>query len=173
MLGDESMDRTGKLTRGGLFTALSLICVYISTIIPASKLYLLGISSCVIIISVITTGIKNSIIVYTASSILCIILIGLKWNVLAYIILFGSYGFIKYFIERLNNLVLEIILKLVFFNIAVLIIYYLFILLLGTQPNIKIPLAFAYVMLQPVFLICDYAITLFISYMRRHYLKNY
>lgn len=167
------MDRTRKITRGGLFTALSLLCVYISTIIPTSKLYLLGIASCILIISVITTGIKNSIIVYVATSVLCIILIGIKWNVLAYVILFGSYGFMKYYIERLNNLVLETILKLVFFNVAVLIIYYLFILLLGTKPNVKIPLAFAYIMLQPIFLICDYAITLFISYMRKHYLKNY
>lgn len=166
------MNKTNNIARGGLFTALSLICVYISTIIPTSKLYILGFACCITVISILTTGIKNSIIVYGATSLLSIILLGVKWNVLAYIILFGSYGFIKYYIEKINNLAIEIILKLVFFDICTAIIYYLFILFLGTAPTLKIPLVFAFIMLQPVFLICDYAVTLFISYMRRHYLKN-
>jgi hypothetical protein len=166
------MNKSKGIARGGLYTALSLLCVYISTLIPTSKLYVLGIASCIIIISVLTIGIKYSIIVYAATSILSIFLLGAKWNVWAYIILFGSYGFVKYDIEKLNTLVLEIILKLAFFNVCVIAIYYLFILFLGSAPAFKIPLGFAFVMLQPIFLICDYAVTLFISYMRRHYLKN-
>lgn len=166
------MNKSKGIARGGMFTALSLLCVYLSTIIPTSKLYILGIASCIVIISILTTGIKYSIIVYTATSILSLILLGTKWNVLSYIILFGSYGFIKYYIEKMNKLILEIILKLIFFNICVVLMYYLFILFLGNTPTFKIPLGFVFVMLQPIFLICDYAVTLFISYMRRHYLKN-
>lgn len=166
------MNKSKSIARGGMFTALSLLCVYLSTIMPTSKLYILGIASCIIIISVLTIGIKNSLIVYAATSMLSIVLLGPKWNVLAYVILFGSYGFIKYYIEKINNLVLEIIIKLIFFNICVVVIYYLFIFFLGAAPTLKIPLGFAFVMLQPVFLICDYAVTLFIAYMKKHYLKN-
>jgi hypothetical protein len=171
LLGDDSVKKANELAKGGIFTALSLLCVYLSTIIPISKIYILAFGTCIIVLSVLTTGIKNSVIVYASTSLLSFIMLGLKWNVFAYVILFGSYGFIKYYIEKMHNIILETIIKLVFFNLCVVIINYLFIILLGTNPNIRIPIAFALIMLQPIFLICDYAITLFIAYVNKHYLK--
>lgn len=163
------MSSTNKLTRGSIYTALSVVCIYLSSIIPTTKLYVLGIASCIIPISIITTGVKNSLLVYLASSLLSLLIIGLKWNVLAYIILFGSYGFIKFYIEKLNKLTLELILKLLFFNICVVIIYFIFKLLFIDVLKTKLPIAAVLVMIQLIFLLCDYAITLFISYAKKHF----
>ncbi|MDD3224207.1 MAG: hypothetical protein PHX70_05800 [Clostridium sp.] len=161
------MTSINKLTRGSIYTALSVVCIYLSSIIPTTKLYVLGIAACVIPISIITTGVRNSLLVYLASSLLSLLIIGLKWNVLAYIILFGSYGFIKFYIEKINKLPIELILKLLFFNISLVVMYFLYKLLFMDVLKLKLPIAAVLVMIQLIFLLCDYAITLFIAYTRK------
>ncbi|SMC23760.1 hypothetical protein SAMN02745134_01976 [Clostridium acidisoli DSM 12555] len=171
--GDEDfMSKSSLLAKGGIYTALSVLCIYLSSIIPTTKLYVLGVASCIIPISILTTNIRNSLIVYAAASILSILLLGIRWNVFAYIIFFGSYGFIKYYIERINKLPLEILLKLIFFNLCMFIIYYIYKLLFMDVLKIKLPLAFAVIAIEFIFLICDYALTLFIAYANRRFIKR-
>lgn len=164
--------KTNYLAKGGIFTALSVLCIYLSTIIPTTKLYVLGISCCIIPIAILTTNIKNSLVVYGATSILAILLLGFRWNVFAYIIFFGSYSFIKYYIEKINNIIIEIPLKLAFFNICMAVLYFIFKLFLPNLLAIKIPLVFLIIAIEIMFLVCDYAITLFIAYANRRFIKQ-
>lgn len=166
------MSKASNLARGGIYTALSILCIYLSSIIPTTKLYVLGISCCIIPIAILTTNVRNSLIVYGATSILSILLLGFRWNVFAYILLFGSYGFIKYYIEKINKIPIEIILKLIFFNISMFIFYLIYKLLFTDLLNIKISLVFIVIGLEVMFLICDYAITLFIAYANRRFIKQ-
>jgi len=164
--------KTNYLAKGGIFTALSVLCIYLSSIIPTTKLYVLGIACCIIPIAILTTNVKNSLVVYGATSILSILLLGFRWNVFAYIILFGSYGFIKYYIERIHNVILEIPLKLLFFNICMVVFYFLYKLLFTDLLNLKISLVIVVIGLEVMFLISDYAITLFIAYANRRFIKH-
>ena len=170
--GEVSMTTTKNIAKGGIFTAVSVFCLYLSTILPTSNLYLLGIACCIIPISILMTNVKNSIIVYAATSLLGFLLLGFRWNIFAYIIFFGTYGFAKLYIEKLNNIILEIVLKLVFFNICMAFIYYLIINIFILNIFSKFPLLYVIIGIQPVFIICDYAITLFIAYIKNHLLKN-
>lgn len=158
------MVNTSHITKGGIYTALTLTCIYLSTILPTSKLSILGITACIIPLSVITTGIKNSLMVYLASSLLSLILIGFRGSVFGYILLFGIFGFVKYYTEIIKNIVVEIILKLLFFNASLFAIFMLYKVFLIAIPPIKFSLPLIILALQIVFLICDYAITLFIDY---------
>lgn len=166
------MTKTSNITKGGIYTALSLLFIYLSNILPTNKFFILIIVSCIIPISIITTNFKNSVTIYVATSLLSLLLLGIKLNVLSYIIFFGSYGFVKYYIEKINKLVIEILLKLVFANICAVIIYFFYRLLFVDIINLKFPIALIILAVEIIFLLYDYALTLFISYVDRNYLKR-
>ncbi|KOF56934.1 MULTISPECIES: hypothetical protein [Clostridium] len=166
------MDKTKKLTRSSFYTALSVLIIYLSTIMPVGRLYLLAVACCIIPISILTTDIKHSLLVYVASSMLSILLLGVKINVFSYIIFFGIYGFVKLYIEKLRKLYIEVFLKLVFYNAAVLIIFMIYNALFINTSNIKLPIYLIVLISEPIFLLCDYVITLFIGYMNRHFIKT-
>lgn len=166
------MSKSSNIARGGLLTALGVIFIYLSNIAPTSKIYLLGVASCIIPLSIMWTNIKNSIVVYGATCILCLLLIGFKGGVATYILFFGLYGFAKFYIEKLRKLPLEILLKLVFFNISITLIFLIYRVLFAGLLKINISIPLAIVMFQFVFLIYDYALTLFISYVSKHYIKS-
>lgn len=161
------------IARGGILTSIGVILLYLSTISPTSKVYILGVASCLIPLSVIITNIRNSFLVYIATSIISILMLGFKGSVIAYVLFFGLYGFIKYYIERLRNIPLEIILKLLYFNVSVGIIFYLYKLFFAGLLKINLPLYQVIIMLQFMFVIFDYALTLFIAYVTKLLAKQF
>lgn len=155
-----------NIAENGILIALTLMILYASSIIPINTLSILALASCLIPISIIRTSIKNTILVYVASSILSFFLA--KFNIaLYYTLFFGIYGLIKYLIEKVGNIVIEIFLKLISFNILLTIIYFISTIFL-ISINIKFPLYVVWLIGQLMFLIYDYALTLVISY----YLKR-
>lgn len=165
-------NNTLGLARGGIFVALSFILLYLSTIVPINKLYVLGLSAAIIPISILTIGIQKTIGVYLSTSILGILFLGFKGNVIGYVLFFGLYGFIKLYIEKLSNLFEEIILKLLYFNISMYTIYLIFKLLIGDVLLSPLPLPLLLIALQVIFLICDYALSLIIGYADKHLIKR-
>ncbi|NFN75219.1 hypothetical protein FDC39_20030, partial [Clostridium sporogenes] len=111
--------KSSNIAKGGIFTAISFLLIYLSTILPVNKLSLLATASAIIPIAIISTNVKNGFLVYLSTSILCSIVVGIsRSSVIFYIIFFGLYGIIKYYIENFNKLYIEIILKFLFFNIC-------------------------------------------------------
>lgn len=166
------MNKSTNIARGGLFTALGVLFIYLSTVIPTSRLYVLGLASCIVPMSIMMTNIKNGFIVYAATSLLSLLIVGFKGNVIAYIIFFGLYGFVKFYIERLRNMTYEIILKLLFFNLALGIIYLFATLFFPSLIKINISIYMALIMVQFIFIVFDYALTLFIAYIDRTFIKR-
>lgn len=160
------MTNSNSITRGGIYTAVSVILVYLSSVLPTSKLTILTAASAIIPLSILTIKVKNTIVVYAATSLLCLVL-GLRAAALAYILFFGLYGIVKYYIERLRNLPIEILLKLIFFNISFAAVFLLAKVFFSNIINIKTSIYFIIVALQIVFLIYDYALTIIISYIRK------
>lgn len=166
--------RTSKfIARGGILTAIGVMLLYISTISPTSKVYILGVASSLIPLSVLLTNINNSFIVYIATSFLSFLMLGFKDSVIAYIIFFGLYGFVKYYIEKLRNIPIEIFLKLLFFNFSFFLIYSLYKLFFTGLLKINLPLYQVIIMLEFIFIIFDYALTLFIAYISKLIAKQF
>lgn len=161
------------IARGGILTALGVMLLYISTISPTSKVYILGVASCLIPLSVLLTDIKNSFVVYIATSLLSFLILGFKGSVIAYVSFFGLYGFIKYYIEKLRNIPIEIFFKLLFFNISVGIIFSFYKLFFTGLLKINLPFYQVIIMLQFIFIIFDYALTLFIVYVNKLTAKQF
>ncbi len=163
--------KSSHIARGGIFAALSLILLYLSSVFPTNRLFILGIASCIIPLSIITTGIKNTIVVYITVSLLSLFIIPSKLIGIAYILIFGSYGFVKYFIEKLRNMTLELVLKLIYFNISSAIIVLIYKLVLLEIPNINIYLLI--LILEFSFIVYDYTLTAFIAYANKNLLKRF
>ena len=165
--------KSNHIAKGGIFAALSLILLYLSSVIPTNRLSILGIASCIIPLSIMVTGAKNTFVVYGAVSLLSLFLIPSKLIGVSYILIFGSYGFVKYYVEKLRNIPIEIALKLLYFNITSAIIAFIYKMLFLKFPNININIYLLVIIVELAFVIYDYALTTFISYANKHLLKKF
>ena len=157
---------------GGLFTALSIVFIYLTNILPYNKLAMLFIASLIILIGVITIGAKYSLFVYISTSILSLFLIGIRGVTLSYILFFGPYGLIKNLIENLKKPVLEIIIKLLYFNASLFLYYKLYNIFIPTTLDIPISIVGLLLLLQIVFVAYDYLLSLFIYKFRNRKYKK-
>ena len=158
------------IAESGLLIALTLVILYATSIIPISTLSILTVASCLIPVSIIRTSIKNALLVYIASSILSFFLV--KTNIaLYYTLFFGIYGIIKYLIEKAKNIPLELLLKLIAFNILLGVIYLITKSFLDISSS-NFPLWMLWLAAQIVFLVYDYALTLAISFFLNRFNKH-
>ena len=79
---------TKQLVTGALLSALTLVALYFTFLLPTNTLTLLTIASVMVPIALIRGNVKTSLLVYITSSILCLILMPLNISVL-YILFFG------------------------------------------------------------------------------------
>ncbi|MBE6049730.1 MAG: hypothetical protein E7214_03470 [Clostridium sp.] len=153
--------KTKDLTFGGIMVAVSVIILYLTTIIPINTLTLLTLASFIIPLCIIRSNIKTSIAVYICTSLISFFIIPINYSLL-YICFFGIYGLIKCLIERLNNFKLEIFLKFIFFNFVLIIMLLIASSIITSQfENVSIWLVI--IISQLVFGVFDYALTLIIS----------
>lgn len=151
-----------RIATNAFLIALTIIILYLNLILPISTISILTLASLIIPIALIRNSIKDAFLVYISSSIISFFLLPLN-IVLLYICFFGIYGIVKYFIEKINNIALEIILKLAFFNFILIIGFLIFKSFLPIN-LIKIPIWLFILLSQLIFLIYEYALTLLISF---------
>lgn len=150
------------LALGGILTALTIVTLFISILIPINTFAILTISSCFVPIAIMRSNVKIGILVYLASSIIGFFLVPLD-IMIPFILYFGIYGLVKFYIEKLRNMPLEIVLKLVFSNIMLFIGYILFTKFVSPI-NIDFPIWLLIILAQIAFIIFDYALTLIITF---------
>ena len=163
---------------GGVLVALTSIILYMTSVIPTSTLTILTIASALIPICIIRSNVKTAIFVYFASSLISFFLVKINISLL-YFIFFGVFGIIKFLIERLRNGMVEMILKLIFFNISFFIGFIVMQNILGLNiiaglkevifnvfniSSKNIATILLWLIAHPVFLIYDYAMTLIITF---------
>ena len=162
-------NKSNLISKGGLFTGLSVIFLYLSFILPTNKLGFLILTSALIILTIKTIGFTGGLLSYISTGVLSLI-IGLKSISLAYVSLFGLYPIIKYKVEGLRNIFLEILLKLLFLNLSLFLNYYIYkslfmdINLMNMDLLNKLPIPLIIILIQGVFLLMDYILTLIIQF---------
>lgn len=163
---------SNNIAKGGILTALGILSLYLSILIPINTLFFLMVASFMIPLTLLTTNLKTTVSVYCATALLSFILIPSKNIALSYTILFGLYGIIKYFAEGIKNMFLEILVKLLFLNFSTFIIYYFYKTLLLNNINLKLPTILILILLQVGFIVYDYALTVFINYSKDNIIKK-
>jgi len=108
--------KTRSLTLSALFTALTLISLYVASVWPTGMPGLVAFSSLFGAAAVIEVGVAPGLYVYIASSALGMLLLPNKSAPLLYILFFGFYPVVKSLIERIGAAAARWALKILIFN---------------------------------------------------------
>jgi len=128
---------TGRLALSAMFTALSLVLLYGASVIPSGQLGLVAVAGLFPAAAVVSGGSTAGFLCYAATGLLALVLVPDKNTAVLYLLFFGLYPLIKYYIEKIKNLPLEWLCKLVLCN-AALALFWMFIraLLLSELPAV-------------------------------------
>ena len=148
-----------KISYSGIILAINLILLILINVIPMNTLFLMGLASLPISIIIMEYGPKSGFVFYIASVILGFIVINSKFQWILNTFTFSIYGLIKYIIERDRPIYTEYILKMLFANIAIFIVY------LILKPFVYIPInLFTVLTFEVLFIVYDHIYSLFIEY---------
>jgi hypothetical protein len=148
-----------KIAFAGMLLAVNVLLLFLINIIPNNTMFLMGLASLLVAVVVMEWGLKTGIAFYMGSALLGFLVMSNKVHWVVYVCTFAIYGIVKYLIEKDRPIYLEYVLKLVFANIAVFTLYFILRAIVYIPMNIFIILAF-----QVIFLVYDYAYTVFINY---------
>lgn len=116
--------KTQKIAFGGIAVALVIISLYGGTIIKNNKVFFMAFAIIFTAIPYIIGGIRYGLTSYFSAVILAIILIPNIMYAGVYAV-FGTYPLIKLLAER-KNIIISYIIKLLWFNISVALVFYTF-----------------------------------------------
>ena len=151
---------------GGILGALAVICLLLADILPASKISLYALSSFFISVIIIEMGVRAGWIFYAATSLLGFVVVPDRISILPYVLFFGAYGIIKFYIEKLDRIVIEYVLKVAFFNICAALVLLAARSLFEGEIAAGLPWGILVGICQVIFLVYDFVYTLFINYYR-------
>lgn len=124
------MNKTKIVAFSGILTALSVVLLFLGTVISVFAYVSPIICGIVLIASLRNVNEKSAWLIYSAVSIISFILMADKECSLTYIFFFGYYPIIKPKIDRMKNKILKVFIKLIIFNsgivISQLICFYIF-----------------------------------------------
>ncbi len=161
-------DRGKKIALGGVVSGLSIVSLYLASILPTNRLLFFALSSIFIAAVVIEYGVSTAFSTYIAISLLGLVLVPNKLMMHPYIFFFGYYGIIKYYIEKKNSLILEWAIKIFIFNAALWIMYAIAQVFIAQNIVNEYGLSFMAVLAQIVFVAYDIGYTAAISYYRKN-----
>lgn len=162
----EKKSNTRIIALNGILGALCLVSLFLATFMPTNRLALYALSSFFISVAIVESGVKAGWLFYGSTTLLALIIIPEKLSLVPYIIFFGFYGLAKYYIEKINRIYLEYILKFIYFNLCLGIAWLLIKQLFVLEITVKLPWFIVVIALEVVFLIYDFVYTLFIAYYR-------
>lgn len=153
-----------KVAYTGVLSALTVILIYFAALVPSGKLSLYALSSLPAALVVMEFGIGAGALLYVSASLLSFLLAGF-FGSFPYIVFFGLYSLLKYYIEKSNKRAYEVILKIITFNILLSIYYFLAVRLFAA--SIGMPDKVIYLLIaaaQFVFFVYDYVFSRLLYY---------
>lgn len=153
------------ITLGGVLLALSMVTLFLAGVVPGLELSLYALSSFYIAAMVIESKGTGGLVFYAASVLLAFLILPNKAVLLPYAFFFGLYGLVKYYIEQIRKTPLELVLKLLFFNLSCGLGLYFFQSMFLSNINLpKAPLILIILGVEAVFLVYDFVYTLVIGF---------
>jgi hypothetical protein len=114
-----------RVSLTAMFAAMSLLFLYLAAVLPTARFAMYFLSSIFIMGLVLEEEMGLAFLMYVAVSGLAMLLMMPSIvYVLPYVLFFGHYGIGKYYLEmRVKDKVVRYILKLLYYNVALVIIY--------------------------------------------------
>lgn len=130
-------DKSTQIALGGVFSALCLLLMFLSSMIPFSSFALPMLSGMMLAVVVIENGYKTALLVYISVSLLSVFVVPDFDAKVIFILFFGYYPILKPFIERVSRKPLALIIKLLVFNAAMVGSYFISIKLFGVDEALQ------------------------------------
>ncbi len=114
-----------RVSLTAMFAAMSLLFLYLAAVLPTARFAMYFLSSVFIMGLVLEEELGLAFLMYVAVSLLGLLLMmpSLVF-VLPYVLFFGHYGLGKYYLEtRVKDKVIRYIIKLLYYNVALVLIY--------------------------------------------------
>ncbi len=151
--------------------ALSVVVLYIASILPTLKLTVCLVASAIVCITMIKYGARGAVVLYLATSVVSLIISPDKTVALGYLLFFGNYPIIKAFVENMHNLKAEWIIKIILFISYVTIAFLMIMLFFSNAFVFPYSKIFVFVVAVVAAIIYDIALSLFISEISKRFSK--
>lgn len=130
-------DVSYRVALGGIISALCLLCMFMAGIIPAFYLILPMAAGVLLMIIASEVSISWAVLTYISVSILSIFITADKEAALVFIMVFGHYPILRYYLERMKFKVLRYFIKLAVFNICVIAFFYVTVFVVGIDQMLE------------------------------------
>lgn len=130
-------DVSYRVALGGIISALCLLCMFMAGIIPAFYLILPMAAGVLLMIIASEVSISWAVLTYISVSILSIFITADKEAALVFIMVFGHYPILRYYLERMKFKVLRYFIKLAVFNICVIAFFYVTVFVFGIDQMLE------------------------------------
>ena len=163
-------NKTYNIALTGIMMALSLVLLYIGSVLPAIESTFYIFSGVATGIVVTKAGFKNGFMLYLGVTLLGLLIVPDKSSVVLFGFLFGLYGLVKFLIEKRQGKFQQLSLKFLFILVDCLVLWTFFReLLLGETQMPTSMMAMALLTVIVTFFIYDYIFTLAIYIFRRKF----
>lgn len=128
------MGRNKKSTQvalGGLAASLCLLLMFMTGMIPFATYVLPAAAGIVLVSVVVENGVPTALLVYGAVSILALFVVPDREAALMFVFFFGYYPIIKGKLERIRWKPVQLLVKFLVFNVAIIIAYLVVIYIMG------------------------------------------
>lgn len=160
------MKTSKRVALGGVFSALSLLMMFLSGVFPFAEYTCPAIAGIMLIPLVIEINKKTAYIAYVIVAVLSVFIVPNKEAAVLFVVILGYYPVLKSTLEKIKNRKLEFVVKLVAFNVALVIAYIVLIYFLGMtelvgefNSFIKYGIIVFWVLANVAFVLYDYALT--------------
>lgn len=164
-----SANHARTVALSAVLAALSLVLLYMAALMPSGRMGLTAAAGLFPAAAVVSCGLPAGFLCYGGTAILALLLLSDKGLAILYLLFFGLYPLVKGIIERMRRLVLELSLKLLFFNgVLTLVLWAFSALLFSMMPWEGLPLWGVYLAGNAVFLLYDFGFSKMICFYQQH-----
>ncbi len=126
-----SSAKSTQVALGGLASALSLLLMFLTGMIPFGDYALPAFAGVVLLANVVENGRKTAVLVYVAVSLLALFVVPSKEAALLFVFFFGYYPILQTLLTQIRVRLLRVAAKFAIFNGAVIAAYWVIINLMG------------------------------------------
>ncbi len=152
--------------------ALSVVVLYIASVLPTLKLTVCLVASAIVCITMIKYGARGAVVLYLATSVVSLIISPDKTVAFGYLLFFGNYPIIKAFIENIHNLKAEWIVKIILFSAYTVVAFMAMTIFFSGIINFPYSKIFIFVAAVAAAAVYDVALSLFISEISKRFSKS-
>lgn len=132
------MSNTKKTAVGGLTTALVCVIMLLANLIPIGQYAIPAIAGLIIYMMSFVSGKRWGLYSYIASSVISFVICADKETAMCFILFFGYFPLLKNIFEKIKIRFIGFLLKLLVFNTAAIVIYFICLYVFGITQNFNI-----------------------------------